>query len=372
MSLNSEMREEIRDYLDMLQRNKEQLTKDEQELIREEIEKYLKRDRELQPKEERLIKKVTKSYNIFISIIAVIGILFSIGAISISNHLYTKWKSISVEKAIKQAEIVTENTIKEAIKSTKKDIQELKKEAGRQLGVALNDARSETNNYKKFAIESMATLNDRFRDISENVFRRVAEVEELTDKLIELRNESEVLERGLDAKLEKSEQMSTTLNDLLEELKDESKLVNEFEDLFEILRSKDSSQLIFRTYPDKNQCSFGIGELLIVFGRGENDRKGNWRKVDFGERKFNSTNEMFLSVTGIDKNKESYAIVKGVTEAGFSYKFLRKKSGRRGYHSVGRARFNYLAIGKAAPGKKSPEAEEGHEGNQGVKSDLGF
>lgn len=360
MSLNSEMREEIRGYLDKLQKNKEQLTKDEQELIREEIGKYLNRDRELQPKEERLIKKAAKSYNIFISIIAAIGILVSIGVISIWKSISVEKESIAVEKAIQKAKKDTENAIKEAIKSTRKDIRELEEEAGKQLVVALEDARNETNSYKKFAIESMAALNDRFRDISENVFSKAAEVKQLTDELIELRTSSGELERSLNAKLEKSEQMSTTLKDLLEKLKDESELVEEYEDLFGILRSKDSNQLVFRTDADKNQCSFGIGELLIVFGRGENDRKGNWRKVDFGERKFNSTNEMFLSVTGIDKNEKSYAIVKGVTKAGFSCKFLRKISGLSGYHNVGNARFNYMAIGKAAPAK-SPEAEKGHE-----------
>lgn len=359
MSLNSEMREEIRDYLDILQKNKEQLTKDEQKLIGEKIEKYLNRDRELRPKEERLIKKAAKRYNIFISIIAAIGILGSIGAISISSHLYMEWKSISMEKAIKQAEKDTENAIKKAIKSTKEGIQELEKETDRQLEDALKDARNETNNYKNFAIESMAAMNDRFRDIFEEVISEAAKADQLTVELIKLKNRSEDLEQGLNAKLEKSEQMSTRLNGLLKELEDEDKLVNEFEDLFEILKSKDSNQLIFRKDNEK-QFSFGIGELLIVFGRDKNDRKGDTVNVDFGERKFNSKDEMFLSVNGIAKNKNSYAIVKGVNPAGFSCKFISKVSGLGGYNKVGNAHFNYIAIGKAAPAK-SPEAEKGHE-----------
>ena len=143
MSLNSEMREEIRDYLDILQKNKEQLTKDEQELIREEIEEYLNRDRELQPKEERLIKKVTKSYNIFIGIFAVITIFVSIGVVSIWKSISEEKKSISVEKAIQKAVKDAKNEMQEAIKSTRKEIQELEKESRRQFVVALEDARSE-------------------------------------------------------------------------------------------------------------------------------------------------------------------------------------------------------------------------------------
>lgn len=343
------------------------MTKDKKNLIREEIKEYLNRDRELQPKEERLIKKVTKRYNIFIGIFAVIGILVSIGVISIwksiaveKESISAEKKSISVEKAIQTAVKDAKNEMQEAIESTRKDIQELEKKAGRQLAVALEDARSETNNYKNFAIESMTTLNDRFIDISEDVFDKAAGVKQLTDELIELRNVSAKIENSLKDKLKKSEEMSTTLNGLLEELEEESELVKKYEDLFGILRSKDSNQLVFRTYVDNKQCSFGIGELLIVFGRGKNDRKGNWVKVDFGEQKFNSNNEMFLSVTGIDKNDNSYAIVKCVTQAGFSCKFLRKISGLGGYHKVGNARFNHMAIGKAAPAK-SPEAEKGHE-----------
>ena len=75
MALDSEIKEEIKEYFEELQKGSGQLTKKEKTLIREEIEENLNRDRELQPNEERLIKKAAKRYNIFISILATIGVL---------------------------------------------------------------------------------------------------------------------------------------------------------------------------------------------------------------------------------------------------------------------------------------------------------
>ena len=136
------------------------------------------------------------------------------------------------------------------------------------------------------------------------------------------------------------------LDHLVAKLDLRSSKIKEFDWLFSQLERQDIQHLKLTTDRLAKQSSFQLGELLMVWGRARTGAGCGSTQIHFTKRKFANPEEINISLIGYDEN-EGYPVIVKVSESSFKCRFIRKRSGIHGYHTVKNEAFRYFAISRA-------------------------
>jgi len=302
------------------------LTNDEKEMVQGEIINFLNSSkRELLPNEERVIKKIAQKYNFFNTIFTIIAVLAGLGLITFTTNVLQEKAKLAAEKDL------------EALKKVaQKDLKEIKKEAVEEVKTTLEEARNETNDYKKYA-----------RDLLMRLYKSSGEAETLSDKIKMEINKINDIESKVELKTTEAKAKITDLDETLRAISKKEKILKDKKWIFDMLKDPSVNQLKIHKKEDEEQYSFNFGELLLVWGKGRTKPRDGWTDIHFNQN-FDNKNEMAICViaNGRDKEKAAYPVVRRVTEDMIEFRFVRKKSGVKGYHDVNNVDYSYIAMGR--------------------------
>jgi len=343
MSLDSAQKAEIKTFVDELSNKKEQLTPHEQQVVVNAVKGYLDSDRDLVPKEETLIKKTAKHYNLLISVLAC-TIFGTIAALA-----WTTYKSI--ETGIdKEIATITQEAREDARKKNKVFMEETRvsfhifqRENKEEAKETIDYAKRKTKEYKEYTDKLFRELLESYKKV-QIALSRIEVTEENARKTtggLE-KTLADVDKTLTDAKKLNRELVKTTNN-----LNQKAELVEKYDGLFKTLENG-NDQLRFEKNKNKNQYYFQVGELLFVWGKKKISNDGT-TVVEIDDRRFSSQNEMTISVTGCDfKGKyKGYPYVKDIKQNGFTCQFV-QGPGKHNY--LEKKEFYYMVVGEAAPG----------------------
>jgi hypothetical protein len=321
---------------------------DQQEMVRREVNDYLNNtERRLLPNEERLIKEVVKRYNIFVAAVSFIIILAGIGLVTLAiSNLHTTIELSTMDDVIElKSDLAAELETLE--KQTESDLKALTRSAASDLAQTIDNARNEVN--KTFEqVESDTAYYKRFSSDLLVMLAKDSEKANALQKKID-----DLLIRFGECESEVSQKM-TVANDKLHELEtqlveidEKSKTLKEHQWLFDIFKEPYIKQLEINQEENESQYSFCIGELQIVWGQGMTPGKDAWTEITF-DRKFEDVSKAAVSIIAneMSDSTSAYPVVKKVKDNIMKFKFVRKKSGRKGYHTAENVKYTYHALGE--------------------------
>ena len=329
MELKSESKDDVINTVESHLRNREDLTSTEKKLLKNEIVSFLNTNRELLPNEERIIKKVAKQYNIFNTILVSVVALAAGGLISFFSYNFDKY----IEN------FRTEQKLDSQAKNLKTE-QETSKAIETGIEKALSDSKKKMDDYKDYALGSMANLSKNTTDISNDLLMNVGRVETSKNKVDKLNDE-------LDKQKKRAEDSITQLGSLTNAIQKQDSLAKKYDWLFDMLENRNASQL--KVESNENQNYFHIGELLVVWGK-RRMKNSDWEKVEFPQ-KFASDKNLGITVIPEQSNTKNppYPIVRKLSRDGVEVRLTRRNSKNFKKKYIAEYKpFYYIAIGSAA------------------------
>lgn len=343
MNLTPDLKEQIRSFIIEMEEKKVDLREKERDFIKETVVSYLDSDRELRPKEEKLIKQTAKKCNWYLSgLIALCLFILTGGGI-----MLIKTTKHDIREDIKETANKESREIYNELETEYKLIfEKFKNEMNKEVQDNEIRLRQETYDLKNFVMHSLEDINEKSLKFYETTAKEGARLEGLSEDIKKTETEFEELKLQLENWISEGKAKNADLEKIISDLDEKTEILTEYDELFSLLKEENVKQLTVETDQTKNQKYFRIGQLLIIWGQGKSPKKRDddkWTDIKFCQ-KFAPRSDIGLSIT--PRAKDGFAVIKKVSDQGFTCTILKNESNGPG--CFWNEEFRYLAIGKAA------------------------
>jgi hypothetical protein len=333
--------------MDIVQERKMDQRKKEHDFIKETVNSYLDSDRELRPKEEKLVKQAVKKCNWYLSGLIALCLFILTGS---GIMLIRTTKQDIIEDIRETATVESMKISREIYNKLEKDYallsEKVRGEMSKELEDNVESVKNETSDLKNFVMASLTELHQKSFALLGDTLKGRAKMENLNEDFEETKKEFKELKEEMVNYITAGEQTKENFQRIITDIENKNRTVNKYSSFFNLLDEANIEQLMVQTDDENQQKYFHLGELLIVWGQGKAPKKGDgsrWTEIKFC-KKFANPENIGLSLT--PKAKDGYAVVKEVSDQGFSCTVMKGEFTQSDCYW--NQKFRYFAIGQAA------------------------